>query len=134
MQIELLYFTVIHTCEHVGCKPYRKNDPKVKLMEQYTIDHERTIYSPHPCKVCAELYERETERRLELAAQKAELRSAIRLEQRTRNRRYFVDGYPMTVLQDKAGMWRGRRRENGHTVQKYFGRQDPRPLLEEVEV
>ena len=133
MQIELLYFTVIHTCEHVGCKPYRKNDPKVLLMQKYTVDDERTIYSPTPCKVCAELYERETERRLELANQKAEQRAAIRLEQRATHKRYIVDGQPMTIVQDRQGYWRGQRKGDGKQVQKNFGRQDPRPQLEEVE-
>ena len=106
MVIELIYVTVIYTCDHVACRPVR---PPRKS---------RVVYSNDPCKICAQLEAQEEARRAQMPQENNQVH-------------YMVDGYPMTINQ-YSGYWRGRRWEHGKFVNKYFGKADPRPLLEEA--
>jgi hypothetical protein len=92
-------------------------------MQMYTISDERTIYSPHPCKACAELKVQTAER---LAANPP-------LPPHNSHIRYMVDGKPMSVEQDKQGYWSARCVKHGIKTKKYFGKKDPRPDLVEVQ-
>jgi hypothetical protein len=105
MIIELVYITIHYKCGCVKARPVRP--PRIN----------REIYSSFHCETCTEKAQREAER---LVNRKRE--EAIR---------YMVDGTPMFIFQGRDGNWRAKRSANGQRM-KFFGRQDPRPMLEEA--
>ena len=111
MNIELVYVTVTYRCGCITARPVRP--PR----------ENRNIYSPFACKMCRE---REQAYR--------ELAAAREREAQLMPIKYLVDGKPMSIEQRKDGYWRGKRFENGKYIYKYFGKADPRLLLEEVMV
>src|SRR5437667_9612540 len=99
---ELVYITVTYAC---GCVAARPVEPPRQIRE---------IESPHPCKSCQ---------------QKEQQAQKYSIQQTTL--RYLVDGELMHIFCGKDGYWRGKRSGLGQKL-KYFGKADPRPLLEEV--
>jgi hypothetical protein len=107
---EFMYVTVHYDCGCITARPVQRHKG---------VHH--TISSPFRCKVCSQLEERAQERR-----------ATLKQEHQARRIRYMVDGYAMHIFRDKQGYWQGRCQKNKQTIQKYFGRSDPRPGLEEA--
>jgi hypothetical protein len=103
--IELVYVTIHYTCGCVKARPVQP--PRLA----------REIFSSFRCSFHQQAYEEE-EARLEARMKEGVIR-------------YMVDGKPMFIFQGRDGAWRGKRSANGQRM-RYFGRQDPRPLLEEA--
>lgn len=106
-QMKLVYITKYYTCGCVTCMPMQS--PRLH----------REIFPRHPCKICTQLEQQEQERR-------------AAMQQENFHIHYIVDGLPMTITKGKEGYWRGKRYEDGKCINKYFGKTDPRPELEEV--
>src|SRR6266704_1952718 len=111
---EHIYITKHYSCGHTMLQAVRRDSATKRQNE----GKDRVVFVtwPERCPNCQDLVNSRT------LSQMPQVNDQVH---------YMVDGYPMTINQ-YSGYWRGRRWDHGKFVNKYFGKADPRPLLEEA--